>query len=74
MFPSPCGAGIFAVPDLLYARELANLGGAEVVARGLCVEELTAEELTVAQEVRGKYQGGETSPVLLSRDRVLPRW
>lgn len=42
----------FAVPDLLYRRELAEFGGAELVARGLRVEELTSEELTVAQNVR----------------------
>jgi hypothetical protein len=42
----------FAVPDLLYHRELADFGGAELVARGLRVEELTAEEVTVAQDVR----------------------
>lgn len=43
----------FAVPDLLYARELAAFGGPELVARGLRVEELTAEELTIAQHIRG---------------------
>ncbi len=42
----------FAVPDLLYKRELAEYGGAELVARGLRVEELTGAELTVAQAVR----------------------
>lgn len=45
----------FAVPDLLYARELADFGGTELVARGLRVEELTAEEVTVAQDVRGTH-------------------
>jgi hypothetical protein len=43
----------FAVPDLLYARELADFGGPELVARGLRVEELTSEEVTTAQAVRG---------------------
>ena len=43
---------VFAVPDLLYDRELANFGGSELIARGLRVEELTAEEVTVAQDVR----------------------
>jgi hypothetical protein len=45
----------FAVPDLLYARELAKFGGPELVARGLRVEELTAEELTVAQDIRDAH-------------------
>lgn len=40
------------VLDLLYARELANFGGPELIKRGLVVEELTANELTIAQEVR----------------------
>ena len=44
----------FAVPDLLYRRELAEFGGPELVTRGLRVEELTKEELTVVQDVRGK--------------------
>ena len=43
----------FAVPDLLYRRELAEFGGAELIARGLRVEELTSAELTVAQRIRG---------------------
>ena len=42
----------FAVPDLLYARELADFGGPELVARGLRVEELTGDEVTAAQTVR----------------------
>lgn len=45
----------FAVPDLLYVRELAEFGGPELVKRGLLVEELTAEELSIAQEVRGAH-------------------
>jgi hypothetical protein len=45
----------FAVPDLLYARELADFGGPELIARGLRVEELSAEELTVAQDIRGAH-------------------
>jgi hypothetical protein len=43
---------IFAVPDLLYERELANFGGPELVMRGLRVEELTSYEVTVAQDIR----------------------
>ena len=42
----------FAVPDLLYARELADFGGPELVARGLRVEALTGDEVTAAQTVR----------------------
>jgi hypothetical protein len=44
----------FAVPDLLYARELENYGGAQLVARGLRVEELTGQEVLIATNVRGK--------------------
>jgi hypothetical protein len=43
----------FAVPDLLYRRELADYGGPELVARGLRVEELTSEEVARAQATRG---------------------
>jgi hypothetical protein len=42
----------FAVPDLLYRRELEQIGGAEMVARGLRVEELTSGEVSSAQQVR----------------------
>jgi hypothetical protein len=42
----------FAVPDLLYARELAGFGGPELVARGLRVEELLSDEVVIAQNVR----------------------
>jgi hypothetical protein len=42
----------FAVPDLLYGRELADFGGAELVTRGLRVEELTSAELAAAQTIR----------------------
>ena len=42
----------FAVPDLLNARELAEFGGPQLVARGLRVEELTSEEVVIAQKVR----------------------
>lgn len=45
----------FAVPDLLYARELADFGGPELVARGLRVEELSSGEVTTAQAVRGAH-------------------
>ena len=44
----------FAVPDLLYRRELADFGGPELMTRGLRVEELTKEELTVVQDIRTK--------------------
>lgn len=44
----------FAVPDLLYRRELADFGGPELIRRGLRVEELTREELTAVQDIRGK--------------------
>jgi len=43
----------FAVPDLLYRQELEQFGGPALVAKGLRVEELTGEELTVAQTTRG---------------------
>ncbi len=43
----------FAVPDLLYRRELADYGGPELVARGLRVEELTSDEVARAQAIRG---------------------
>jgi hypothetical protein len=43
----------FAVPDLLYTRELQGFGGAELVARGLRVEELTGAEVLIARKVRG---------------------
>lgn len=43
----------FAVPDLLYRRELAQMGGAKLTALGLRVEALTSDELTAAQRVRG---------------------
>ncbi|SRR6266536_1945763 len=43
----------FAVPDLLYARELEGFGGAQLVARGLRIEELTGQEVLIAQNVRG---------------------
>jgi len=42
----------FAVPDLLYHRELAEFGGAALVNLGLRVEELTPDELTAVQAVR----------------------
>jgi hypothetical protein len=43
----------FAVPDLLYRQELEGFGGPELVAKGLRVEELTSQELTIAQATRG---------------------
>jgi hypothetical protein len=42
----------FAVPDLLYARELAEFGGPALVARGLRVVELTGDEVAAAQTAR----------------------
>jgi hypothetical protein len=42
----------FAVPDLLYARELESFGGPELIARGLRVEALSGDEVIVAQAVR----------------------
>lgn len=43
----------FAVPDLLYRHELEGFGGPELVAKGLRIEELTGQEVTVAQATRG---------------------
>src|ERR1035437_5110335 len=43
----------FAVPDVLYRQELEQFEGPVLVAKGLRVEELTSEELTVAQTTRG---------------------
>jgi hypothetical protein len=42
----------FAVPDLLYNRELAEFGGSRLVELGLRVEELSGGEVTTAQIVR----------------------
>jgi hypothetical protein len=42
----------FAVPQLLYDRELAEFGGPELVKLGLRVEELTPTELTAVQTIR----------------------
>ena len=42
----------FAVPDLLYRQELENFGGPALIEKGLRVEELTSQELTVAQTTR----------------------
>jgi hypothetical protein len=42
----------FAVPDLLYSRELDGYGGDELVARGLRVEGLDDREVALAQSVR----------------------
>jgi hypothetical protein len=47
---------VFAVPDLLYRRELVQMDGAQLVARGLRVEELTGEELSVAQNIRDEHK------------------
>lgn len=45
----------FAVPDLLYRRELAEYGGPDLVKLGLRVEELTPQELAVVQGLRGTH-------------------
>jgi len=45
----------FAVPDLLYKRELAAYGGPELVKIGLRVEELSPQELSSAQAVSGTH-------------------
>lgn len=42
----------FAVPDLLYRRELEEFGGPALIVLGLRVEELTSAELIVAQNTR----------------------
>lgn len=42
----------FAVPDLLFHRELKDTMGAELVSRGLRVEELTSREVVRATIVR----------------------
>ena len=42
----------FVVPDLLYDRELAPYDGADLVARGLLVEDLTGVEVQAAARVR----------------------
>jgi hypothetical protein len=44
----------FAVPDVLYRRELLQMGGEALVAHGLRVEELTGDELSAAQRVRAE--------------------
>jgi hypothetical protein len=46
---------VVAVPDLLYSRELADYGGAALVARGLRVEGLTGDEVAFAQKTRGDH-------------------
>jgi hypothetical protein len=46
----------FAVPDLLYARELEGFGGPELIARGLRVEALSGDEVIVAQAVRSTHR------------------
>lgn len=45
----------FAVPDLLYRRELADFGGPELVKAGLKIEELTPHELSAAQALRSRH-------------------
>jgi hypothetical protein len=45
----------FAVPDLLYRRELEDYGGPDLVKLGLRVEELTPQELGVVQGLRGTH-------------------
>lgn len=43
---------VFFVPDLLFERELAPYDGADLIARGLRIEELTGAEVTVATVLR----------------------
>ena len=43
---------VFVVPDQLFERELAPYDGADLVARGLRVEELTGEEVAAAAVLR----------------------
>lgn len=50
-FRLPCE---FAVPDLLYRRELRDQNGPVLVSMGLRVEELTPEGVTLAQTYRGR--------------------
>jgi hypothetical protein len=45
----------FSVPDLLYTRELEEFGGPELLKRGLRVEELSPDEVTIAQAVRASH-------------------
>jgi hypothetical protein len=45
----------FAVPDLLYSRELEQYGGPDLVKLGLRVEELTPPELAAVQGLRGAH-------------------
>lgn len=45
----------FAVPDLLYSRELEQYGGPDLVKLGLRVEELTPPELAAAQGLRAAH-------------------
>jgi hypothetical protein len=45
----------FAVPDLLYRREIAPYGGPSLLKLGLRVEELTPAELEAAQSVQGSH-------------------
>lgn len=45
----------FAVPDLLYRRELADIGGPELVKAGLKIEELTSQEVADAQALRSGH-------------------
>lgn len=43
----------FVVPDLLYKRELAGFGGERLIEQGLRIEELTNDELSAVQALRG---------------------
>jgi hypothetical protein len=45
----------FAVPDLLYRRELEPYGGPELVKLGLRIEALTSQELSSVQALRGAH-------------------
>lgn len=53
-FRLPCQ---FAVPDLLYERELKNYGGEQLIRLGLVIEELDSEGLTNAIVHRQRAPG-----------------
>jgi hypothetical protein len=48
---------VFAVPDLLYERELAQFGGQALIDRGLRIEELSGEEVVIATKTRREAAG-----------------
>ena len=65
----------FAVPDLLYARELAAENGPELIARGLQVVTLTSAELGVAQATMAadrRLSAPDAAAFALARTRKWP--